>query len=250
MRYTVSARTDKGRKRRNNQDAILVESFSNESGVLIAVADGMGGIQGGGVASRTAIATLREEFFPAAGRQLDPRNEDLELALNRSYRRCRDTFRSEIDRDEGLSEMGTTLTCIVATENRIVHAHVGDSRAYRYSEGRLDALTSDHTVAHDLVSEGKIRPEDATRHPSRNVLTRWLSGTGAAITPDLGEVEARTGDLYLICSDGLYTMVDERVIADTLKTPQDLDARTERLIALANDAGGADNVSVVLLYCS
>ena len=217
-----------GRKRRRNEDAWVCHP------PLFAVADGMGGARGGEIASRVAATAL--------GESVDGSGESRVVALiqeaNRQvYERARE--------DSDASGMGTTIT-VALFENGIVSiGHVGDSRAYLIRDRKVDQLTEDHSLVAELVRTGRLSPEEAETHPQRSVITRAL-GTDPDVDVDVFSVEAKPGDLFLICSDGLTAMVDDATILDVVERRRDdLDAAAKELIAAANRNGGEDNITVV-----
>ena len=226
-----AGRSDPGRRRRRNEDAYVVAP------PLFAVADGMGGAQAGEVAARLATAAFREyhEADDLAGEQRIA--AIIQEANRRIYERAR------VDTD--VSGMGTTVTAALVEEGRIVIGHVGDSRAYRLRGGRLEQLTDDHSLVADLVRGGRISPEEAETHPQRSVITRAL-GTDPEVDVDSLSVDAETGDLYLICSDGLTTMIGDDEILTILEGAKSLEHAGKDLVKAANRRGGEDNVTVVL----
>jgi serine/threonine protein phosphatase PrpC len=232
MRIADSAgTTDAGRKRRRNEDSFVREP------PLFAVADGMGGAQAGEVASRLAAAAFRE-FHEAD--DLDP-EERVAAIIQEANRSIYERARS----DAQASGMGTTITAALVTGSSVAIGHVGDSRAYRLRQGRLEQLTEDHSLVADLVRSGRLAPEEADTHPQRSVITRAL-GTDLEVDVDTFTVEAEAGDIFLLCSDGLTTMVDDEEIAQTVAKADSLGHATKALVKAANRAGGEDNVTVVL----
>jgi serine/threonine protein phosphatase PrpC len=232
MRVTDSAGfTDPGRKRRRNEDSFVIDP------PLFAVADGMGGAQAGEVASRLAAASFRE-FHDAD--DLDP-EERLVAIIQEANRRIYE--RAEGDAE--VSGMGTTITAALVAADGLVIGHVGDSRAYRLRGGHFEQLTDDHSLVADLVRSGRLTPEEADAHPQRSVITRAL-GTDPRVDVDTFLVPAERGDLFLLCSDGLSTMVDDEEIRDLLTRADDLDQAGKGLVKAANKAGGEDNITVVL----
>jgi len=224
--------SDTGRKRRRNEDAFVCRP------PLFAVADGMGGAQAGEVASRLAAAVLHEA--PGGGLGEATIAALIEEANRRVWQRSTE--------DTSHSGMGTTITVALAdaAAGTVAFGHVGDSRAYRIRDGALEQLTQDHSLVAELVRSGRLSPEEAETHPQRSVITRAL-GTEPAVEVDLFTVEAHSGDLYLLCSDGLTTMVPDaeiRTLAEERR--DDLDAAARALVAAANAAGGEDNVTVVV----
>jgi PPM family protein phosphatase len=232
MRIVDSAgSTDAGRKRRRNEDAFVRDP------PLFAVADGMGGAQAGEVASRLAAAAFRE-FHEAD--ELDP-EERLVAIIQEANRRIFERARSDAE----ASGMGTTITAALVSGSGVAVGHVGDSRAYRLREGRLEQLTEDHSLVADLVRSGRLTPEEADTHPQRSVITRAL-GTDREVDVDTFTVEAAPGDVFLLCSDGLTTMVDDEEVSQTVASADTLDQAAKGLVKAANRAGGEDNITVVL----
>jgi serine/threonine protein phosphatase PrpC len=215
-----------GRRRRRNEDAFVI------SPPLFAVADGMGGAKAGEIASRLAAAAVREE----EGGRGDV-GELIREANRRVFERARD--------DASASGMGTTMTVALVEDDHVTIGHVGDSRAYRLRDGELEQLTEDHSLVAELVRSGRLSPEEAEMHPQRSVITRAL-GTEADVDVDTFTVDAQPGDVFLICSDGLTTMVgDERIVTAVTEHRDDLERAAKQLIADANRSGGEDNVTVV-----
>jgi protein phosphatase len=232
MRLGESAgRTDPGRVRRRNEDSFVLDP------PLFAVADGMGGAQAGEVASRLTAAAFRE-YHEADGL---PPEERLPAIIQEANRRIYERARSDSD----VSGMGTTVTAALLTGGRVTLGHVGDSRAYRIRTGELEQLTEDHSLVGDLMRSGRLTPEEAEAHPQRSVITRAL-GTDPEVDVDTLTVEAAPGDLFLLCSDGLTTMVAEDDIVGIIAAAPTLDDAARTLVKAANTGGGEDNVSVVL----
>jgi PPM family protein phosphatase len=199
---------------------------------LFAVADGMGGAKAGEIASRLAAAAVREE----EGERIDVA-ELIQEANRRVFERARD--------DAAASGMGTTMTLALVEDDQVTIGHVGDSRAYRLRDGALEQLTEDHSLVAELVRSGKLSPEEAVTHPQRSVITRVL-GTDPDVDVDTFTVDAHAGDLFMLCSDGLTTMVgDERIVDVVAENRDDLERAARQLIADANRSGGEDNVTVV-----
>jgi protein phosphatase len=223
--------TDTGRQRRANEDALLARA------PLYVVADGMGGAQAGEVASRIAV----EVFQPGLRDAAEPERALAALALL-ANERIHELSHSNAEQ----AGMGTTLTAVYVGEHEVAIAHVGDSRAYCLREGELLRLTDDHTLVDELLRQGRLTPEEAVEHPQRSVITRALGPEGA-VEVDTRTFQARAGDVYLLCSDGLTTMLSEPEILELLLAHPPLHDAGEALIAAANAAGGRDNVTVVLL---
>src|SRR5579864_6029135 len=228
--------TNPGRKRRRNEDAFVCEP------PLFAVADGMGGAQAGEIASSLAAAAVAgglngEQNAPADAEQ---RVVDLIQEANRRVHH-------RATNDASASGMGTTLTVALARGDDVVAiGHVGDSRAYLLRDGSLEQLTDDHSLVAELVRRGELSPEEAEVHPQRSVITRAL-GTDPDVDVDVFSVVGRSGDVFLLCSDGLSTMVDPDMIAELVQRNRgNLQAATRALIKAANDGGGEDNITAVL----
>lgn len=226
-----SAHTDTGRRRRRNEDAFVCEP------PLFAVADGMGGAQAGEVASRLAAESLRERERG----ELSALEQTVEL-IREANRRVY-AYSSENASARG---MGTTMTVALVDGNRVAIGHVGDSRAYLLRDEQLTQLTQDHSLVAELVRSGRLSPEDAESHPRRSVITRAL-GTDSEVEVDVFSLKAQDRDLYLLCSDGLTSMVADAEIERVLASARaDLDGAAKKLIQAANNAGGEDNITVVL----
>ena len=222
-------RTDTGRQRHANEDAFFAEA------PLFAVADGMGGAQAGEVASRIAA-----EAFGTA----DDRDEAPERYLTRVVRAANERIHRLAERDASRSGMGTTLTAALIGEGEVSFAHVGDSRAYVYRDRDLKRLTSDHSLVEELRRQGRLTEAQAEEHPQRSIITRAL-GPEPEVEVDTLTYPARPGDVFVLCSDGLTTMVPEARIARILERSPDLDSAVSRLVREANDGGGRDNITVV-----
>jgi PPM family protein phosphatase len=223
--------TDPGRRRRQNEDVFVCEP------PLFAVADGMGGAQAGEVAAGLAAAVLAE----ADG---DERGEERVTSLIQEANRRVFQRSSE---DMAASGMGTTMTVALvdAANGSIALGHVGDSRAYRIRDEQLEQLTDDHSLVGELLRSGKLSPEEAEVHPQRSVITRAL-GTEPDVDVDKFTVQGEPGDLYLLCSDGLTSMVSDAEIQALLVEIDDLEQAARALVDAANAGGGEDNITVVL----
>jgi PPM family protein phosphatase len=226
----VARETHAGRKRRQNEDAFVVEP------PLFAVADGMGGAQAGELASRLAADALLED--DAAGTAEERVAALVQEANRRVYQRSSE--------DAAVSGMGTTVTVALVDEGDVVLGHVGDSRAYRLHDGRLEQLTQDHSLVAELMRDGKLSPEEAEQHPQRSVITRAL-GTDPDVDVDVQRIPGSEGDVFLLCSDGLTTMVGDSAILRIVEENRgDLQAAAASLVQTANAGGGEDNITVIL----
>ena len=225
----VASVTHAGRKRRRNEDAYVVQP------PLFAVADGMGGAQAGQIASRLATEALREDDAGGGGQQRVA--ELIQSANQRVYERS--------SADQAASGMGTTVTVALVEDDAVSIGHVGDSRAYRIRDGKLEQLTQDHSLVAELIRSGKLSPEEAEVHPQRSVITRAL-GTDPDVDADTFSVEAWPGDVFLLCSDGLTSMVaDEQILRTVERNRNDLERAARELVAEANRGGGEDNITIV-----
>jgi serine/threonine protein phosphatase PrpC len=223
-------KTDTGRQRRDNEDNAYVRA------PLFVVADGMGGAQAGEVASALAVEEFQRPLADAGTPE-----QRLAERVQSANRRIYETAQSAHEQ----AGMGTTLTAAYLDDADLAVAHVGDSRAYIFRDGSLTRLTQDHSLVEELVRRGKLTEEQAAEHPQRSIITRAL-GVENDVEVDTWTFPVRAGDVVLMCSDGLTSMIGEDQIAAVLSSEPDLDRAGERLIAEANEAGGRDNITVVL----
>ena len=230
MRLDVGSRTDIGRARKRNEDSFLVRE------PLFAVADGMGGALGGNVASAMSVEALGRADIETQG------TKALIAAIHEANRAVLE--RSDAERD--LHGMGTTVTALFVEGGKGHVAHVGDSRAYLLRDGALQQLTEDHTVVQELVRQGRLSPEDAQHHPQRSILMRAL-GVEEDVDVDELTLDLHVGDRLLVCSDGLNAMLSDDGIALVLGTTPGPQDAADRLVALANEAGGNDNITVIVV---
>ncbi|HWF73309.1 MAG TPA: Stp1/IreP family PP2C-type Ser/Thr phosphatase [Solirubrobacteraceae bacterium] len=222
--------THTGLQRRENEDSVLA------SPPVFVVADGMGGAQAGEVASRIAVDAFAEGL-PEEG---SPEERLSAVALD-ANRRIYELSQSESER----AGMGTTLTAAYLGESDLSIAHVGDSRAYLFRDGELTRLTQDHSLMAELIRRGKLTEEEAADHPQRSIITRAL-GPEPEVTVDTWTYPVRAGDVILLCSDGLTSMVSEARVAEILRSSNELERAAQALIDEANRAGGRDNITVIL----
>ncbi len=226
----VAVATHRGRVRRTNEDSYLVEP------PLFVVADGMGGANAGEIASGIVIETFAAAS-PLIGEPEEALADTIGLANERIWARAR--------RDTQTSGMGTTATAAVVLETSIAFGHVGDSRVYLLRDGVLRQLSEDHSLVGELVRRGALTPEEAEVHPQRSVITRAL-GTEAIVDVDTFSIATESGDVYLLCSDGLSNMLADEDLQPLLEQSPTLAAAASALVARANRAGGEDNITVVL----
>ena len=228
--FKTGSRTDVGRVRKHNEDSLIIQP------PLYAVADGMGGHEAGEVASDIAIQALAKD----APKQADPRAmRAAVIAANKAVIQ---------GAQEGLGRpgMGTTLTATIIDEDALLIAQVGDSRAYLLHEDKLQQLTRDHSLMEELVSSGQITEEEARYHPNRSIITRAL-GSDPLTQPDLYELQVGPGDRLLLCSDGLSGMLGSEELERVLASHEDPQQVANRLVDAANDAGGSDNITVLVV---
>jgi protein phosphatase len=225
----VAALSDVGRARQSNEDSYL------ERSPLFVVADGMGGARAGEVASAIAVDTARSADVGASPEQ--DLAEVVRDANREIYRKAQE--------DAEHAGMGTTFTGALVTGREIAIGHVGDSRMYRYRDSELERLTQDHSLVEEFVRQGKLTPEEAEVHPQRSIITRAL-GPEPDVQVDTFTYPGRSGDVYLLCSDGLTGMVSEDQIAEILGSSSSLEEDAKRLIGAANENGGRDNITAIL----
>ena len=244
----VAVRTDVGRVRHRNEDYI---GHAPENGVIV-LADGMGGYKGGEVASAIAVNTvldyLRERVPGIRAGEVDQETgyARASVLVRDAIIRANDTIYKTSCSQPQYQGMGTTIVVGMFYADRLTVAHVGDSRMYRYRKDQLDQITVDHTLLQELIDRGLCTSEDARVSPNRNLVTRAL-GVEPRIVVDLNEQEVRPQDIYLLCSDGLNDMIDDREIRTALRERRDDLARiAELLVGKANEQGGRDNISVLL----
>ena len=241
--------SDVGRKRKHNEDNM---AFDPEEGLFV-VADGMGGHAAGEVASKITVETIGE--FIASTRQKEEAtwpfkyNHSLHFNSNRlavAIEKANERVMAAVAAQPWLKGMGTTVVAGLLNEKILALAHVGDSRAYLYRGGQLSRLTDDHSWVHEQVAAGILTEDEAKTHPLKNVVTRALGG-GPSVAPDLQELAFSAGDLYIFCSDGLTTMMADEEIAETVAAEADPEKLCQKLIEEANERGGVDNITVVVV---
>lgn len=244
-----SAKSDIGRKRSHNEDCFAADPTLR----LYVVCDGMGGGNAGEVASRMAIDTILAHVTAAAASHaigligpVDPNLSSVTNQLASAIRAANEAVHKASWEEATYAGMGTTVVAIRLTDRYLSIAHVGDSRLYLIRDGIMQLLTSDHSWVAEQVARGYMSEEEAERSPRRNIVTRAL-GVESTIEIDLAEMPLLNGDLLLLCSDGLTRGVRSEDILQTLELDSDLGTKTDRLISMANEAGGDDNVTVLLV---
>jgi len=260
--------TDRGRVRPSNEDQFLVAEltktmriwqtslpeprtqFGNEHGHLFLVADGMGGARAGEQASALAVVAIEQFtlntfkwFFHSGGPEAQAVLTQFQTALRQADARILE----EAAEHSELSGMGTTVTMAYHIDAQLCVVHVGDSRAYMYEDGDLHQVTEDHTVIADMVRRGDLQPEEVARHRLRHLITNVVGGNEGLRYVEAHALQVQAGDRLLLCSDGLTEMVTNETIAATLREEPDPEAACRRLVAQANDAGGHDNITVLIV---
>ncbi|SDQ05955.1 Stp1/IreP family PP2C-type Ser/Thr phosphatase [Carnobacterium viridans] len=238
----VVFRSDTGKKRKNNQD--FAGYFINKQNVTLAIlCDGMGGHRGGDVASEMAVSHLGHSWEESDVQNAEQITQWMLTRISRENKRILEKSRKFSD----LEGMGTTLVATALVEQEFVIANIGDSRGYHYTGGRLSQVTEDHSLVNELLKSGEISSEDAENHPRKNVLTRSL-GVTDEIDIDVTILPALPNDQMLLCSDGLTNMVEDEAIKEVLSTQKSLDEKVETLITMANEHGGYDNITIILVH--
>ncbi len=244
MIYEICAQTDPGLKRDNNEDAV---TFDLATGLCI-LADGMGGYNAGEVASSMATAFLKSEmgrWLSQAGRQANPR--EVRRALEICVENANHSIFNAANSNPQYAGMGTTLVIGVFQAAYLLLGHIGDSRGYRLRGQVFGQITKDHSLRQEQLDAGLITPEQALTSTNRNLVTRAV-GVEDAVLVDVSEHRVEAGDIYLMCSDGLSDMVTDESIAAILLGQGTLEQKAGRLIAAANEVGGQDNISVLLVH--
>jgi protein phosphatase len=238
MTAKAAARTSKGRVRTGNEDSFGMQP---EHGIYV-VCDGMGGAAGGEVASRMAVDTILAQMSASPDPGLDAGRDRLHIAIAEANR----IVLERAEREPKLCGMGTTLVALLLENSHALVAHAGDSRCYLLRGGKLERVTQDHSLVDEQMRLGAMTAEEAERSPLRSVITRAV-GTQPSVTEDVAEIQPEAGDIFLLCSDGLTREVDEDGIARILSAGSDLDLAAQALVDAANEAGGRDNVTALVV---
>jgi PPM family protein phosphatase len=241
--------TDVGRKRKHNEDSFAIDLGEG----LCVVADGMGGHAAGEVAAKITVETIAE-FIAATSQKEEATwpfryNHQYDFNSNRlivAIEKANERVMTAVSQQPSLKGMGTTVVAAVFNGSRLSLAHVGDSRAYRLRAGEFMQLTDDHSWVHEQIAAGILTEEEAKSHPLKNVVTRALGG-GSTVVADIQEQKIEPGDRYLLCSDGLTTMLSDAEIRDALEHTTDLEQACRELLDRANERGGLDNITVILV---
>jgi len=243
----MTGKTDTGLKRDHNEDFI---SWDAERGLAL-LADGMGGHNAGDVASRMSVESIDKTLLAVLDQPLPGSSSDdmspLADVLNQAISEANDAVFSAGEEDESRKGMGTTLVALVLWDDRVIVAHVGDSRLYRLHGRELTPVTLDHSLVRQMVDEGMIDAEEAQESPFTHVITQAV-GVREAVEAEIQEFEAQAGDVYLLCSDGLTDLVSDAEIEETLVAAQgNWERAAQHLVDQANQQGGRDNISVVIV---
>jgi serine/threonine protein phosphatase PrpC len=241
LRWQAAGATDVGRVRKGNEDSFLVDV---ERGVFL-VADGMGGHAAGEIASAVATQAVGGTLREGVDRGLQA--DALVERMVESFRLADDAIERHVEQNPATKGMGTTVTvCVLCTDGTYRMGHIGDSRAYLMRDGKLSQVTTDHTWVQREVDEGRLTPSGARRHRLSHILTRALGATPSDV-PDVLSGQLVPGDKLLLCTDGLTGMIGDRLIAGVLRLEIRLEDRVAELIRMANERGGRDNITAVLL---
>ena len=244
MIYEICTDTDPGLARDNNEDAV---AFDAQTGLCI-LADGMGGYNAGEVASGMACAFIKSEmsrWLSQAG--LHANGKEVKRAMEICVQNANHSIFNAANSNPQYTGMGTTLVVAVFQAERLVLGHIGDSRCYRLRSGEFQQITKDHSLLQEQIEAGLITPEQALTSANKNLVTRAL-GVEDSVLLDVSEHRVEVGDVYMMCSDGLSDMVRDQPIADIMVSDVSLEQKATRLIAAANEGGGRDNISVVLMH--
>ena len=240
MKLSYAAKTDVGMIRSGNEDNFAVDA--NVTRGIFVVADGMGGHAAGEVASEMAVQIVIREVKPVKSVTDGSATKTLGEALKLANRAIHDRTITEVDKQG----MGTTASVLVLADSRYLIGQVGDSRIYLLRDGALKQITKDHSYVQEQVDLGNLTPEQARYHPYSNVITRCV-GASPDVEPDLYAGEARTGDVFLVASDGLTGMVDDRRLRDLLMSRAEPKRKVQSLIDEANGRGGLDNITAIIV---
>ncbi len=241
----VFGRSDIGLKRKSNQDCFYSAKV-NESALWAVVCDGMGGVNGGDVASNLAVKSIKESLSNGTWKELgEIQSSDVKKMLKNALKKANLEIFTNAQDNKNLAGMGTTAVLVAVVNDKIHVAHVGDSRAYLVRQGKINQLTIDHSMVQEMIDEGEITHEEAKMHPNKNIITRAL-GISKDVDVDYSMKTKKAGDAVIICTDGLTNYLDQKEILDYFKVEKG-EAFVDGLISAANERGGADNITVVAL---
>jgi protein phosphatase len=243
MNYLFCAKTDTGRTRKNNEDAVVFETATR----LAVLADGMGGYNAGEIASGMATAYIHAElsrWLTEVG--AEARSKEVRRAMEICVDSANLSIFNAANSNAHYAGMGTTLVVGVFRDDALVLGHIGDSRCYRFRAGKLEQITRDHSLLQEQMDAGLITPEQAEHSNIRNLVTRAL-GVEEVVMLEVNEHAVELGDVYLMCSDGLSDMMNDAAIAQLMEPDTALDHKAQTLIDAANERGGRDNISVLMV---
>lgn len=241
---TIGAASHPGLKRKDNQDCydyhLPNDDRIHTKGILMTVADGMGGHAAGAMASRLAVDILMNEYY-------NDEHHGITESLKNAFLKANQEVLAKSQDDGDMQGMGTTMTAVVIKEDKMYYAHVGDSRGYIISKNKISQFTRDHSYVESLIKAGAISEEEALTHPERNAITRAI-GTRPELTVDVSRkyLKIKNGQYILLCSDGLYKVVSDKEMLSAVYEHQVPDIVCEKLIEKANEHGGPDNVTVIV----
>lgn len=236
----ISAKTDVGKVRSNNQDSYAAGDLTSEVSWAV-VCDGMGGANGGNIASEAAVRVIKDKL--TSGFHIGMNDNSVKHLLISSIEAANITLYSMAKNNEELSGMGTTVVLAVRNSDTLYISNVGDSRIYVVSDSGITQVTTDHSVVQMMIDNGEISPEEAKDHPKKNVITRAL-GVDSQVRIDYSQETLNENDLILLCTDGLTNFVDDESILEVCRT-EDRYKIADKLVDLANENGGGDNITVV-----
>lgn len=242
---TIGSASHVGKKRTENQDFHAYFSPEdgqyNRKGLLVVLADGMGGHAGGAKASKTAVDTVMQEYYRM-------NSMDISDSLEEAFHIANEKVHSIGHSDKQFEGMGSTLTAVVIKKGKLYFAHVGDSRGYIIDDSGISQFTEDHSYVASLIKAGAIRPEEAKQHPEGNIITRAV-GIKSELEVDVVDepIPLRPSQYILLCCDGLWGQVPDTEILDTIRQYREPDVICEKLVEKANDSGGPDNITVVVV---
>ena len=234
----ISSATSVGKIRAVNEDSFFVSELDSSGALLAIVADGMGGHNAGEVASAEAVKMIKDGVVSSDSDTKDMLLEAIECANNAIYKMS--------VKSPQLHGMGTTVTACVISENKVTAAQVGDSRLYLIKDNSITQITKDHSLVEMLIESGSITKEDARQHPQKNVITRAI-GTNSSVETDIYEFTVEPEDIILLCSDGLVNMVEDEKILSLITESKDFENLADKLVCEAENAGGHDNITVILI---
>lgn len=241
----VFSKTDIGRVRKVNQDAVKTEVISDNLAWSV-VCDGMGGQAGGDIASEIAVIMI-SKFLSDNLSELKT-SDEIKSVMYEAVSGANQAIYLKSEKDKNLKNMGTTVIVCVVNRNKLYVAHMGDSRAYLISNDKITQITTDHSMVQEMLDNGKLTIEEARNHPQKNIITRAL-GVSSDIKLEYNTIDIKKGDIVLSCTDGLTNTVEEQDIYNICKNPKNQEEAVSELITTGNKNGGNDNITVSLICC-